>query len=94
MMENLDCQTGKLSSLRLVSRRFLGLEVESLGCVPSDDRVKLAVRRRRPFLLESPRGPASCAVRDLSERWLGAETPPLKSGFFKRFAESLGERRS
>jgi flagellar biosynthesis protein FlhG len=79
--------------LRLVSRKFLGIEVRNLGHLLADDRVRLAVRRRRPFLLESPRGPASMGVREIAARLLGEEPAPRK-GFFQRFAEALGERRN
>lgn len=86
-------EAGKVAErIRLVCHRFLGLEVENLGHVLADDRVKLAVRRRRPFFLESPRGPASTGVRQIADRLLGDSRPRLESGFFKRFAEALGEK--
>ncbi len=86
-------EAGKVAErVRLVSQRFLGLEVENLGHVLADDRVKIAVRRRRPFLLESPKGPASLGIRQIADRLLGDSRPKLESGFFKRFAEVLGEK--
>lgn len=39
-------------------RRFLGVSVESLGHVPTDDRVSLAAARHEPFMLHD----ASCAA--------------------------------
>jgi flagellar biosynthesis protein FlhG len=75
--------------IRMVSQRFLGLEVENLGYILADDRVQAAVRRRRPFILESPRGPASSCVRQICDRLLSETEPPAEQGFFRRFAEAI-----
>ncbi|MBN1442747.1 MAG: MinD/ParA family protein [Planctomycetes bacterium] len=62
---------GRVSErIRMVSRRFLDLEVEDLGHVLADERVKMAVRRKRPFVLEYPQCPASGCLRVLAERLL------------------------
>lgn len=87
-------EAGQVSErIRMVSRRFLGLEVENLGHILSDNRVQKAVRRRRPFVLESPRGPASSGVRQICDRLLAEDTEARHDGFYKKFAEVLGERR-
>jgi flagellar biosynthesis protein FlhG len=85
-------EAGSVSErLRMVSRKFLGLEVENLGYVLADERVRAAVRRRKPFCLESPRSPAAACVRAIAERMLG-ETPaaPVGPGILQRFASAIG----
>jgi flagellar biosynthesis protein FlhG len=75
--------------IQMVARRFLGIEVDGLGHIVWDDFVRHAVRRKRPFLLEHPRSPASLCVRAIAEKILG-ERPAIPSGgFFKRFASAI-----
>lgn len=71
--------------IRMVSRRFLDLEVQSLGSIPMDDRVRMAVRRKRPFVLEYPRCPASAGIRALAEQLLASDSP-RSSRFVERLA--------
>jgi flagellar biosynthesis protein FlhG len=78
--------------LRMVSRRFLGLEVDTLGHLLVDERIRMAVRRRRPFVVEFPRGPGALGIRQICERVLGENRPRPKQGFFKRFAEAIDRR--
>jgi flagellar biosynthesis protein FlhG len=73
--------------LRMVSRRFLDLEVESLGSLPLDDHVRLAVRRKRPFVLEFPDCPASVGVKVLAKRLL-ASPATRRDSFVERFVAS------
>lgn len=77
--------------IRMVSRRFLDLEVEELGHVPDDPGVRQAVRRRSPFVLEYPDAPASAAVRSLADRLLEERGPPARA--FSERLESLGPAR-
>ncbi|MBI4584273.1 MAG: MinD/ParA family protein [Planctomycetes bacterium] len=79
--------------IRMVSRRFLGIEVENLGHILADDRVRSAVKRRKPFFLESPRGPASTCIRQICDRILSENVQRPQRGFFQRFAEALLERK-
>lgn len=89
-------EAGRVSErIRMVSRRFLNLEVDSLGYVLADPRVGLSVRRKRPFVLMSPRCPASQCVRVLAERLL-EDSPAAPSAFAERLATlapSRGARR-
>ena len=71
--------------IRMVSRRFLDLEVEALGSIPQDDHVRRAVRRKRPFVLEHPQCPASVAVHALAARLL-ASSVARPSTFSERLA--------
>jgi flagellar biosynthesis protein FlhG len=62
--------------LRLVARRFLQLEPESLGFVPFDSAVPRAVRRQEPVVTAFPRSPAANAYRALAARlWEPPATP-------------------
>ena len=51
-----------------VSRRFLKLSLQYAGHVVHDPRVGLAVRRRHPFVLDSPRCDASSCLGQLAHR--------------------------
>lgn len=51
-----------------VARNFLGVTVLDAGHCVSDEHVPLAVRRRTPFVLGSPRCPASQCVAQLAMR--------------------------
>ena len=75
--------------IQAVSRRFLGMEISCLGHIVSDDQVRWAVRRKRPFLLENPRSPASECVRNIAEKIMGEEPAVRSGGFFRRFANAV-----
>src|SRR5580692_10205485 len=51
-----------------VARQFLSVHVQDAGYVPTDPEVPAAVRRRTPFLLASPRCPASQGIGQLAMR--------------------------
>lgn len=51
-----------------VARQFLGVHVLDAGYVVSDEQVSNAVRRRTPFVLGTPRCPASQCVARLAMR--------------------------
>ena len=53
--------------LRLVCRRFLGIEIDCLGWVPQDPAVPRAVRAQRPILLEQPSCPAAAAIAGIAQ---------------------------
>ena len=77
---------GRVSErIRMVSRRFLDLDVENLGHVLFDQRVRMAVRRKRPFVLEYPKCPASECVRRVAERLLN-DVNGQPSGFLEKLA--------
>ena len=68
-----------------VTRHFLGLRVGDAGYVLQDDHVGEAVRRRRPFVLEYPRCPATYCVAALAGRLASdAADRPAKEGLFRR----------
>ncbi len=48
------------------SRRFLGVGIGFAGSIPKDSQVPLAVRRRSPLLINSPKSAAAKAIRRLA----------------------------
>jgi len=70
-----------------VAKQFLGVTVLDAGCVVSDPEVPLAVRKRLPFLIGSPRCPASHCISQLATRLeCGVTPPPDDGGFFHRMS--------
>jgi flagellar biosynthesis protein FlhG len=61
--------------LKDICLRFLDLGIKNLGYVLFDEKVKQAVRDRKPFLLQYPNCPASGCIRELAEKVLGPVTP-------------------
>lgn len=74
-----------------VSSAFLGRQIYDAGFIPADRAVPEAVRRRRPFVLASPRCPATRALAALAVKLhpkvLAARTPQV--GFLGRVAQWL-----
>lgn len=56
-------------------RAYFGLVVRPLGFVPYDPRVPRAVRRRTPFALDAPTGPAARALRRIARQLLDEHDP-------------------
>ncbi len=75
--------------IRMVSKRFLGIEVEDLGYVVTDEIVGQSVRERRPFVLEYPRSPVTRCVWEIAGRLVAPENAPASGGVFRRFARAL-----
>ena len=72
-----------------VARQFLGVHVLDAGFVPSDPEVPNAVRRRTPFLISSPRCPASVSIGQLAmrlERGVSLSVDTTGGGFFNRMS--------
>jgi flagellar biosynthesis protein FlhG len=85
-----DQNEGRLVFERIarVAKQFLSVQVMDAGCVPADPEVPAAVRRRTPFLLASPRCPASLCISQLAMR-LARGVGPLadgNGGFFNRMS--------
>lgn len=70
----------------LVSRRYLDLSLQYAGHVNVDARVGLAVRRRRPFVLENPGCPASVCIGRLAHRMDRLASEPREAGLLQRVA--------
>jgi flagellar biosynthesis protein FlhG len=68
-----------------VAKQFLGVDVLEAGYVPADENVPQAVRRRTPFVLGTPKCPASQCIAQLAmrlEQGVGARLD--SGGFFSR----------
>ncbi|MBH0331266.1 cobyrinic acid a,c-diamide synthase [Brevibacillus brevis] len=63
---------GKMTAdkLAMVSKRFLNMDIQSLGYVSDDPFVSKAVKLQRPFLLTYPQSQAARSIRNLVERYL------------------------
>lgn len=71
-----------------VARQFLGTRLLDAGYVLADPKVREAVRRREPFVLSSPRCPASRCVAALATKLCaGGTLVEQKEGFFRRVAD-------
>ncbi len=68
-----------------VAKQFLNVAVLDAGCVPDDDQVSLAVRKRMPFVMSHPNCPASLGVARLAMR-LERGVKLDGGGFFQRMS--------
>lgn len=70
-----------------VAKKFLSVNVLDAGHVLSDPEVPTAVRKRTPFVIGSPRCPASQGVSQLAMRLAqGVSVQPDSGGFFNRMS--------
>ena len=73
-----------------VARQFLGVSVYDAGHVLADEAVQSAVRARTPFVLASPRSPASHCITQLAMRLeqgvVAAAAGAGGDGFFNRMS--------
>lgn len=61
--------------LASVAQRFLGVDLAWLGAVPFDPRLRTAVRRQAPLVLDAPGSPAARSVEAMARRLLGQPVP-------------------
>jgi flagellar biosynthesis protein FlhG len=68
------------ATLSQAAAKFLGLQLDYLGAVPSDPAVKRALRSQAPFLEQAPESRASQAVKALASRMLSVSPhrPPAR----------------
>ena len=69
-----------------VCEKFLRISTHFAGHVVTDSRVQLAVRRRRPFVVENPHGPASECINRLAHRIDRHAAEPGGEGLWRRMA--------
>ena len=70
-----------------VAKKFLNLNVLDAGHVLSDSEVPMAVRKRTPFVIGSPRCHATYGVSQLAMRLAqGVSVQPDSGGFFNRMS--------
>jgi flagellar biosynthesis protein FlhG len=78
---------GKIVHERIarVARQFLSVPVLDAGYIMDDEQVPLGVRRRLPFMIGSPRSPASLCIAQLAMRLeQGVSNRSERGGFFNR----------
>lgn len=79
-----------LKKLRLVTKKFLALELLDLGHIVEDPRIPRAVKAQEPFLYVYPHSPASLCVHKVADKLLSTYgndiTPPSGNlkGLFQR----------
>jgi flagellar biosynthesis protein FlhG len=69
-----------------VARKFLDLELRYAGHVLLDPRVGAAVRRRRPFILDSPGCDAAICIGQLAHRMDRSAAEPRGTGLLERLS--------
>lgn len=77
--------------LAMVAKRFLDMEIDTLGFVPDDSHVSKAVKQQRPFFLTYPNSQASKGIRELVESYLGStsNTAHSENGGLRGFLTKL-----
>lgn len=71
-----------------VAKQFLNVSVLDGGYLPADEQVQLAVRKRLPFVIGSPRCPASQSIAKLAMRLEQGVAGKLDAGgFFNRMSK-------
>ncbi len=80
-----------MERLASVSKRFLGVELESLGFIPYDQTVSKSIKAQQPFMLSQPRSLAAQSVRMLAEKLLHRENIAKKGSrvFFERLFKKI-----
>ena len=63
--------------------KFLKRKIEYMGHIAEDDSVKNAVRNRRPFVLHSPKSPASLCINKVADVLLRDNPDKVFTGFWR-----------
>ncbi|MGN7470214.1 MinD/ParA family protein [Brevibacillus sp. SAFN-007a] len=82
---------GKMTAdkLAMVAKRFLDMDIHSLGSVFEDPHVSKAVKQQRPFLLTYPQSQAAKSIRHLVDRYLETPADAAKTSGLKGFLARL-----
>ena len=62
-------------NFKQAAEQFLGKEIGTLGCIPSDARVPEAVKRQQPLLLAYPNSESATAIRQMASGFLQLPLP-------------------
>lgn len=81
--------SGASQRIRAVSKRFLGIEVDCLGEILVDPKVRQSVRQKAPFVIQYPRSAASKCLRDIADKVQVTKRLGSRPGFLRRFAQTL-----
>ncbi len=81
-----------MTNLTRVARQYLGITLSYLGHIVRDPHVTQSVMQSNPFTVSFPTSPAAKCVFDLAEKIVRqrAESEHARTGFFRRFAQTLG----
>ncbi|NGQ94026.1 MinD/ParA family protein [Brevibacillus sp. SYP-B805] len=86
-------QEGKNTAdkLSLVAKRFLGMEIGTLGYIPDDASVSKAVKQQKPFFLSYPNSQAAKGIRELVDAYLdnAARNPQNDGGGLRGFLSKM-----
>ncbi|WP_126426407.1 MinD/ParA family protein [Brevibacillus marinus] len=76
--------------LTMVAKKFLGMDVQTLGFVDDDPAVSLAVKQQRPFLMAYPHSQAAKSIRSLVRAHLGgAVAGQTETGGLRSFLSKI-----
>ncbi|HBE80491.1 MAG TPA: ATP-binding protein [Firmicutes bacterium] len=80
-----------IERLTTVSKRFLGVELATLGYIPYDPIVSKAVKEQQPFMISHPRSMAGQALNQMARNLLsdGMAGTHLTTSFFDRLIEKF-----
>ncbi|RNB77413.1 MinD/ParA family protein [Brevibacillus panacihumi] len=79
-----------IDKLAMVAKRFLNMNIQSLGYVTDDHHVSKAVKQQRPFLLAYPDSQASKSIRKLVGQYLhNSQGAPEQTSGLKGFIAKL-----
>lgn len=80
------------TNLARVAQQYLGIRLSYLGHIVRDPHVSQAVMQSNPFTLRFPSAPATKCVQDLAAKLVSerVDAQRHRTGFFKRFAQTLG----
>ncbi|MEY9092078.1 MinD/ParA family protein [Paenibacillus sp. RC84] len=75
--------------IAMVARRFLSVELQTLGFVEDDQHVSRAVKEQTPFTIAYPNSPAAKSMNVLVDQFLGQQPKADSTGGFKGFLSRL-----
>ena len=76
------------NNLEKASSAYLGLQIERLGCIPTDPTAVKAVKEQAPLLVAYPASPSAQGIGIIARRFLELPTEPERTGvrrFFHMF---------
>lgn len=91
MVRNEDEGVQVVDRLASVSKRFLGVELSTLGFIPYDPIIPKAVREQQPFIISHPRSMAGQSLNLIAKNLLsnGMAGVNLPTSFFDRLAQKF-----
>ncbi|MVO99140.1 MinD/ParA family protein [Paenibacillus lutrae] len=75
--------------IRMVARRFLDIEIASIGHVEDDHLVSRAVKEQTPFIIAYPHSAAARSMKVLVDQFLGQPSKADLGGGMKKFLKRL-----